>query len=145
MILWQKFSRFFFTIGLVLLLGSLTAFTAKESLAATFLTQPISLAPTQIATMNRVEAIGKDIEGKAQETMGKITGNQEDQVMGKVKQAESKVRNTVEDVKGASRQQRAKIEGQVKRSMDNSISNDKATENQYRNLSGRWDGDPQYF
>ena len=137
MILWQKFRRFFFTIGLVLLLGSLTAFTAKESLAATFLTQPISLAPTQIATMNRVEAIGKDIEGKAQETMGKITGNQEDQVMGKVKQAESKVRNTVEDVKGASRQQRAKIEGQVKRSMDNSISNDKATENQYRNLSGR--------
>ena len=137
MILWQKFRRFFFTIGLVLLLGSLTAFTAKESLAATFLTQPISLAPTQIATMNRVEAIGKDIEGKAQETMGKITGNQEDQVMGKVKQAESKVRNTVEDVKGASRQQRAKIEGQVKRSMDNSIANDKATENQYRNLSGR--------
>jgi uncharacterized protein YjbJ (UPF0337 family) len=137
MILWQKFRRFFFTIGLVLLLGSLTAFTAKESLAATFLTQPISLAPTQIATMNRVEAIGKDIEGKAQETMGKITGNQEDQVMGKVKQAESKVRNTVEDVKSASRQQRAKIEGQVKRSMDNSIANDKATENQYRNLSGR--------
>jgi len=137
MILWQKFRRFFFTIGLVLLLGSLTAFTAKESLAATFLTQPISLAPTQIATMNRVEAIGKDIEGKAQETMGKITGNQEDQVMGKVKQAESKVRNTVEDVKGASRKQRAIIEGQVKRSMDNSISNDKATENQYRNLSGR--------
>ena len=137
MILWQKFRRFFFTIGLVLLLGSLTAFTAKESLAATFLTQPISLAPTQIATMNRVAAIGKDIEGKAQETMGKITGNQEDQVMGKVKQAESKVQNTVEDVKGASRQQRAKIEGQVKRSMDNSIANDKATENQYRNLSGR--------
>jgi hypothetical protein len=137
MILWQKFRRFFFTIGLVLLLGSLTAFTAKESLAATFLTQPISLAPTQIATMNRVAAIGKDIEGKAQETMGKITGNQEDQVMGKVKQAESKVRNTVEDVKGASRQQRAKIEGQVKRSMDNSISNDKAIENKYRNLSGR--------
>ena len=137
MILLQKFHRFFLTIGLVLLLGSLTAFTAEESLATTFLTQPISLAQTQIATMNRVEAIGKDIEGKAQETMGKITGNKEDQVMGKVKQAESKVRNTVEDVKGASRQQRAKIEGQVKRSMDNSISNDKATENQYRNLSGR--------
>jgi uncharacterized protein YjbJ (UPF0337 family) len=137
MILLQKFRRFFFIIALVLLLGSLTALTAEESFAATFLTQLISLAPTQIATMNRVEAIGKDIEGKAQETMGKITGNQEDQVMGKVKQAESKVRNTVEDVKGASRQQRAKIEGQVKRSMDNSIANDKATENQYRNLSGR--------
>jgi uncharacterized protein YjbJ (UPF0337 family) len=137
MILLQKFHRFFFTISLVLLLGSLTAFTAKESLAATFSTQPISLAQTQIATMNKVEAIGKDIEGKAQETMGKITGNKKDQVMGKVKQAESKVRNTVEDAKGVSREQRSKIEAQVKKSMDNSISNDKATENQYRNLSGR--------
>ncbi|MBS3029317.1 MAG: CsbD family protein [Dolichospermum sp. DET50] len=90
-----------------------------------------------MATMNKVEAIGKDIEGKAQETMGKITGNKKDQVMGKVKQAESKVRNTVEDAKGVSREQRSKIEAQVKKSMDNSISNDKATENQYRNLSGR--------
>ena len=69
--------------------------------------------------------------------MGKITGNKKDQVMGKVKQAESKVRNSVEDAKGVSREQRSKIEAQVKKSMDNSISNDKATENQYRNLSGR--------
>jgi uncharacterized protein YjbJ (UPF0337 family) len=137
MILLQKFRRFFLTIGLVLLLGSFTAFTAEESFAASFLSQPISLAQTQIAAMNRVEAIGKDIEGKAQETMGKITGNKEDQVMGKVKQAESKVRNTVEDVKDASRQQKSKLEAQVRKSMDNSISNDKATENQYRNLSGR--------
>jgi uncharacterized protein YjbJ (UPF0337 family) len=137
MILLQKFRRFFLTIGLVLLLGSFTAFTAEESFAASFLGQPISLAQTQIAAMNRVEAIGKDIEGKAQETMGKITGNKEDQVMGKVKQAESKVRNTVEDVKDASRQQKSKLEAQVRKSMDNSISNDKATENQYRNLSGR--------
>ena len=137
MILLQKLRRFFLTIGLVLLLGSFTAFTAEESFAASFLSQPISLAQTQIAAMNRVEAIGKDIEGKAQETMGKITGNKEDQVMGKVKQAESKVRNTVEDVKDASRQQKSKLEAQVRKSMDNSISNDKATENQYRNLSGR--------
>jgi uncharacterized protein YjbJ (UPF0337 family) len=137
MILLQKFRRFFFIIGLVLLLGSFTAFTAEDSFATTLLTKPISLAQTQIAAMNRVEAVGKDIEGKAQETMGKITGNKEDQVMGKVKQAESKVQNTVEDVKDASRQQRAKIEAQVRRSMDNSIANDKATENQYRNLSGK--------
>ncbi len=137
MILLQKFHGFFFIIALILSLGSFTAFTAEESFAATFLTQPITLAQTQIATMNRVEAIGKDIEGKAQETMGKITGNKEDQVMGKVKQAESKVRNTVEDVKDASRQQKSKLEAQVRKSMDNSISNDQAIENKYRNLSGR--------
>ena len=129
MILLQKFRKFFLTIGLVLLLGSFTAFTAEDSLATTFLTQ------TQIATMNRVEAIGKDIEGKAQETRGKITGNKEDQIMGKVKQAESKVRNTVEDVKDASREQKSKIEAQAKKSMDNSIFKGKETENQYRKLS----------
>ncbi|BAZ88202.1 CsbD-like protein [Dolichospermum compactum NIES-806] len=135
MILLEKFRRFFLTIALILLLGSFTAVTAKDSLATTFLTQPINQAPTQIATMNRVEAIGKDIEGKAQETIGKITGNKEDQIMGKVKQAESKVQNTIEDVKGASQQQRSKIEAQAQKSMDNSIFKGKATENQYRKLS----------
>jgi uncharacterized protein YjbJ (UPF0337 family) len=135
MILLQKFRSFFLTIGLVLLLGSFTTFTAEDSLATTFLTQPISLAPTQIATMNKFEAIGKDIEGKAQETKGKITGNKEDQVRGKVKQAESKVRNTVEDVKDANWQQKAEIEAQAKKSMDNSIFKGKDTENQYRKLS----------
>ncbi|MTJ49439.1 CsbD family protein [Dolichospermum sp. UHCC 0259] len=135
MILRQKFRSFFLTIGLVLLLGSFTAFTAEDSLATTFLTQPINLAQTQIATMNRVEAIGEDIQGKAQETIGKITGNKQDQIMGKVKQAESKVRNTVEDVKDTSRQQKSKIEAQAKKSMDNSIFKGKNTENQYRNLS----------
>jgi uncharacterized protein YjbJ (UPF0337 family) len=135
MTLLQKFRRFFVTISLVLLLGSFTAFAAEDSLATTFLTQPISLAQTQIATMNRVEAIGKDIEGKTQETIGKITGSKEDQIMGKVKQAESKVRNTVEDVKDVNRQQRSKIEAQAKKSMDNSIFKGKDTENQYRKLS----------
>lgn len=135
MILLQKFRRFFLTIGLVLLLGSLTTFTAEDSLATTFLSQPISLAPTQIATMNKFEAIGKDIEGKAQETIGKLTGNKEDQVMGKVKQAESKVRNSVEDAKEANRRERSKIEAQARKSMDNSIFKGKDTENQYRKLS----------
>jgi uncharacterized protein YjbJ (UPF0337 family) len=135
MILLQKFRRFFLTIGLVLLLGSFTAFTAEDSLATTFLTQPINLAQTQIATMNRVEAIGENIQGKAQETIGKITGNKQDQIMGKVKQAESNIRNTVEDVKGESRQQKSKIEAQAKKSMDNSIFKGKNTENQYRKLS----------
>ena len=125
MILLQKFRRFFLTMSLVLLLGS---FTANDSLATTFLTQPISLAQTQLASMNRVEAIGKDIQGKAQETIGKITGNKEDQVKGKIKQVESKVRNAVEDIKETSWRPESRavtknIEAKTEKAIDNSIVN----------------------
>jgi len=48
----------------------------------------------------RTQAVAKNIEGKTQEAIGNITGNSKDQFMGKAKQAESQVRNAVEDVKG---------------------------------------------
>jgi uncharacterized protein YjbJ (UPF0337 family) len=48
----------------------------------------------------RTQAVAKNIEGKAQEAMGNITGNSKDQFMGKAKQVESQARNAVEDVKG---------------------------------------------
>lgn len=48
----------------------------------------------------KTQAVAKNIEGKAQEAIGNITGNSKDKFMGKAKQAESQVRNTVEDVKG---------------------------------------------
>ena len=51
------------------------------------------------ATAGRVKALAKDLEGKTQESMGNVTGNQADRLAGKGKQAEAKVRNTVEDVK----------------------------------------------
>ena len=47
----------------------------------------------------RVEATTKNIEGKAQEMMGEITGNPEDKAEGKAKQAVAKVEHTVENVK----------------------------------------------
>lgn len=139
MILFQQFCKFFLTVSLVLLVGIFTVFSSENSLATTLLNQPISLVKTQIVAMNRVDAIGKDIEGKAQEAIGNVTGNKKDQFMGKAKQAESKVRNTFEDVKDAtrSRQQKSKIEAQVKKSMDDSIVKGKDIENQYRNLSDR--------
>ncbi|MCC5897110.1 MAG: CsbD family protein [Phormidium sp. BM_Day4_Bin.17] len=49
----------------------------------------------------RAKAVEKNLEGKLQETAGRVTDTPEDQVMGKAKQAESQVRNTVEDVKSA--------------------------------------------
>ncbi|WP_353932568.1 CsbD family protein [Okeanomitos corallinicola TIOX110] len=47
----------------------------------------------------KVKAAAKNVEGKAQEALGNITGDPKDQAEGKAKQAESQVRNAVEDVK----------------------------------------------
>ncbi|EDX76159.1 CsbD-like superfamily [Coleofasciculus chthonoplastes PCC 7420] len=46
-----------------------------------------------------MKATAKNIEGKAQEAMGEITGNPEDKAEGKAKQTEAKVRHSVENVK----------------------------------------------
>jgi uncharacterized protein YjbJ (UPF0337 family) len=48
---------------------------------------------------NRAKATAKNIEGKVQEMVGNITGDPKDQAEGKAKQAESKVRHTVENAK----------------------------------------------
>jgi uncharacterized protein YjbJ (UPF0337 family) len=48
---------------------------------------------------NRAKAAAKNVEGKVQETVGDLTGNTKDQLQGKAKQAEAKVRNAAEDVK----------------------------------------------
>ncbi|KAF3888793.1 MULTISPECIES: CsbD family protein [Nostocales] len=48
---------------------------------------------------DRAKATAKNIEGKAQEALGNISGDPEDKAEGKAKQAESEVRHGVEDVK----------------------------------------------
>ncbi|TVQ47745.1 MAG: CsbD family protein [Gloeocapsa sp. DLM2.Bin57] len=48
---------------------------------------------------NRAKATAKNIEGKIQESIGNLTGDPKDQLEGKAKQAEAKVRHTNEDVK----------------------------------------------
>ena len=47
----------------------------------------------------RVEATAKNIEGKAQEAVGEVTGNPEDKKEGQAKQAESQVLHTIENIK----------------------------------------------
>ncbi|MCT0211891.1 MAG: CsbD family protein [Cyanobium sp.] len=51
------------------------------------------------ATAGRVKADAKEFEGKTQESIGNVTGNQGDRLAGMAKQTEAKVRNAVEDVK----------------------------------------------
>ncbi|MGA7933813.1 MAG: CsbD family protein [Kovacikia sp.] len=53
--------------------------------------------------MNRAKAVTKNIEGKAQEMMGNITGDPKGQVRGKAKQVESQARHATEDVKDSVR------------------------------------------
>lgn len=48
---------------------------------------------------DKAKATAKDVEGKVQEAVGDLTGNNEAKAKGKAKQAEAKVRNTVEDGK----------------------------------------------
>ena len=117
--LFSQVRKFFLIISLVFCLGIFTAFTSE-----------VSLAQTQIATtMNRVEATTKNIEGKVQETFGNVTGNKKDQFMGKAKQAESKVRNAVEDIKDTKWQPNSRatknIEAKTEKAIDNSIVNPK--------------------
>ena len=48
---------------------------------------------------DKAKAAAKNIEGKAQEALGNVTGDPEDKAEGKAKQAEGEVRQGVEDVK----------------------------------------------
>jgi uncharacterized protein YjbJ (UPF0337 family) len=52
-----------------------------------------------MSTEDRVQATAKNIEGKAQEALGNVTGDPEDKAEGKAKQAEAQVNHAVEDVK----------------------------------------------
>ncbi|MGB5962885.1 MAG: CsbD family protein [Coleofasciculaceae cyanobacterium] len=52
-----------------------------------------------MSTEDRAKAVGKNIEGKAQEALGNVTGDPEDKAEGKAKQAEAQARHAAEDVK----------------------------------------------
>jgi len=48
---------------------------------------------------DKAKAAAKNVEGKAQEAMGNVTGDPKDQAEGKAKQGEATVRNAGEDIK----------------------------------------------
>lgn len=53
---------------------------------------------------DRAKATAKNIEGKAQEAMGNVSGDPQDKAEGKAKQAESEMRHGVEDLKDKAKQ-----------------------------------------
>lgn len=48
---------------------------------------------------DRAKATGKNLEGMAQEALGKVTGDPKDKAEGRMKQNEAEVGHAVEDVK----------------------------------------------
>jgi uncharacterized protein YjbJ (UPF0337 family) len=48
---------------------------------------------------DRVKATAKNMEGKAQEAMGNLTGDPKAQAEGREKQAEARILHTIEDAK----------------------------------------------
>lgn len=52
-----------------------------------------------MSLQDKAKATAKNIEGKVQEAVGNLTGDPKDQLEGKEKQTEAKIRHTVEDVK----------------------------------------------
>lgn len=53
----------------------------------------------------KVDATLKNLEGKAQEIMGEVTGDPKQKAEGKAKQAEAAAQHTVENIKDAAKAQ----------------------------------------
>ena len=52
-----------------------------------------------MSTEDKAKSAAKNIEGKAQEAWGNVTGDPEDKAAGRAKQGEAEVRQGVEDMK----------------------------------------------
>jgi uncharacterized protein YjbJ (UPF0337 family) len=52
-----------------------------------------------MSTDDKAKATAKNLEGKAQEAVGNVTGDPEDKAKGKAKQGEAETRHAVENVK----------------------------------------------
>lgn len=54
-----------------------------------------------MSLQEKAKATAKNVEGKVQEGLGNLSGDPKDQAEGKAKQAEAKIRHSVEDAKDA--------------------------------------------
>ncbi len=112
--------RSLLTVGLISFLSFTLIFgiTIDNSWASDSLNHLGSSSQTQIssriASMDGMKTITKDIEGKAQEAIGNVTGDRQNQLAGKAKQVEAKVRNAVEDAKNKSKEFVNKVDNKAK-------------------------------
>jgi uncharacterized protein YjbJ (UPF0337 family) len=78
--------------------------------------QPINLGFSQLLATNTFEGTAEKVEGKIQETFGNLKGDRENQVRGKVKQAEGAIRSAPGMKSEAEiRDQTKQVEGNVRK------------------------------
>lgn len=151
MISLQQLHRFFYrmTLTVILLITIAFSFGAEKSWATMPINQLIHSPQPQLATMNRINAMSKDVEGKTQEAIGNLTGDPKNQMMGKAKQVQSQAMNAAEDLKdstelkGRTKAVAKNLEGKVQEMKGNATDNPqdqmmgkaKQAESQVRNLA----------
>ena len=93
--------RSLLNIGLISILSFTLVFglAVKNSSAEQSFTQLVNQPHTAIATMGKIKATAKDLEGKTQEAIGNVTGDAKNQIIGKAKQAEADARKATENIK----------------------------------------------
>jgi uncharacterized protein YjbJ (UPF0337 family) len=93
--------RSLLTIGLTSFLSFVLVFgiAVQNSWAEQGFPQLFKSPYLSIASIERVKATAKDLEGKTQEAIGNVTGNAQNQIAGKAKQTEADVRNAAEDIR----------------------------------------------
>lgn|GEM_PF-111637 len=151
MSLLQDGRKFLTTLTLMSVLTFATAVgvRAEESWATTPFQIAASITHNQIAQVNislseRAKATTKNIEGKAQEMVGTITGDPKAEVEEKVKQAESQAHHAAENVgdrmswQGKPKAVAKYVEGKVQEGTGNITGNPKAqAEGKEKQIEGK--------
>lgn len=84
----------------------------------------------------RLEATSKNLEGKAQEALGNLTGNPQDQIEGREKQAEAKFTHAVEDMRSPEDKDAEKLKNRA-------VATAKNIEGKVQEFVGEITGDPK--
>ncbi len=101
MILFHQIRKALMTVGLVVLLATAITFSSApgESWAIPLFTSSIGQSYVSVLTINQAKAIAKDqaknVEGKAQEEIGNMTGNLKTQSAGKAKQFDANTQEAI--------------------------------------------------
>jgi uncharacterized protein YjbJ (UPF0337 family) len=104
--------KFIRSISIALLLAVALTFGHAIDVFA----QPINLGFSQLLATNTFEGTAEKVEGKIQETFANLKGDRENQVRGKVKQAEGAIRSAPGMKSEAEiRDQTKQVEGNVRK------------------------------
>ncbi|MEA5418637.1 CsbD family protein [Spirulina sp. CCNP1310] len=99
----RKTIHLLISFGLMFFISTASGFTARNASATPLLTVTLGQVAPGSGPLawgfGDAQATAKDLEGKAQELVGNVTGDPKDQLMGQAKQAESQLRHDAQNAK----------------------------------------------